>query len=275
MPFPEERDRIAVEKWDSYWRSREPVRRGRLTARLMSFLVRRGDFSRLILEQLEAGGLVRPGALVLEAGCGSGEMLHLLTSRGVPCVGADTSRTAARCASDNSVGGVRASVTALPFRDGAFAGAFSVGLLDQLSDRSLRASVEELCRSVIPGGSLVLVNSSARSWVHRSVMRILAARGRWPWGEKSHFESLEPLILSACPGCSVAERELGWLLQWRILSYLFSTGSIPGRSCNGISLVLNALLWPLNRFPGMVLATSVRVPSDRGSRSGGLGGGSG
>lgn len=275
MPSPDERDRIAVESWDSYWRSREPVRHGRLTVRLMSFLVRRGDFSRLIMEQLEAGGLVRSGALILEAGCGSGEMLLLLTDRGVPCVGADTSRTAASSASKHAMGGVRASVTALPFKDGAFSGAFSVGLLDQLSDSSLRASVEELARAVIPGGSMVLVNSSARSRVHGSVMRILAARGRWLWGEKSQFESLEPLIRSACPGCNVAERELGWLLQWRFLSYLFPPGSIPARVCNGMSLVLNALFWPLNRFPGMVLATAVRVSPDRGSRSGGREGASG
>lgn len=273
--MPEDRDRMAALSWDTHWRGRRAVRRGFLSGRLLAFLVARGDFSRLIFEQLRAGGLVRPGSLVLEAGCGSGDMLLRLTGESVTCVGADTSGTAARSASKHAMGGVRASVTALPFKQGSFEGVYSVGLLDQLSEGALREAAVELARVAAPGGAMVLVNSSARSRVHGSVMRLLAARGRWPWGEKSQFESLESLMRPALPGCSVTERELGWLLQWRFLGYLLPAAGFARMLCNGMSLVLNAVFWPLNRIPGMVLVTEVRKPSDPASRSGGREGASG
>jgi SAM-dependent methyltransferase len=257
-------DRVSAEAWDRHWRSAAGDRAARPDRGLRGFLVRRGDFSRLILSMLVEAGAARPGTLLLEAGCGSAKNLGALARRGVECVGLDTSARA--CASASSAGcrAVRGSVTELPFASGTFDAATATGVIDQLGPGGVGPAVREMARVVRPGGVLVLINNSAYSRVHSFVMERLIARGEWPWGPKAALASLRSEALAAAPGTVVEESGRGWLLQWRFPVYLLPSRG-PWRALyGGALLLLNWILWPLNRLPGMVLVTVLRKPADAG-----------
>ncbi len=101
----------------------------------------------------------RPGDVVLDAGCGTGNVSRLLLRAGADVVGIDASPAMLARAEQKCADGVFAQHDLnepLPFRDASFDAVVSVHTLYVLDDpeRTLR----ELARVTAPGGRLVIVH---------------------------------------------------------------------------------------------------------------------
>jgi len=99
------------------------------------------------------------GDLVLDLGCGTGELATALARGGASVVGVDASErmvAAARARAPSGVTLVRASAFRLPFGDATFDAAASAFVLRNLHD--LPGAFAELARVVRPGGRLALVD---------------------------------------------------------------------------------------------------------------------
>src|SRR3954470_11173820 len=147
-PRPRRRDRRTV----------LPVRRPRNDPRQYDDLAgewwkARGDFAALHWLAKARGALVappeRPGAALLDVGCGGGLLAPHLPS-GYRHVGVDVSATALAIASAYGVEGVLADAAALPFRDGFFDVVVAGEVLEHVPD--LDAVVAEATRVLKPGG---------------------------------------------------------------------------------------------------------------------------
>lgn len=96
----------------------------------------------------------RPGALLVDLGCGAGLLAPHAARLGYRHVGVDLVATSLRIAAEHGVTPVRGDVQRLPLADGV-ADAVSAGeILEHVPD--LRAAVAEACRVLRPGGTLVL-----------------------------------------------------------------------------------------------------------------------
>lgn len=103
----------------------------------------------------------RPGAVLVDLGCGAGLLAPHLAGKGYRHVGVDLVSSALVQAAGHGVAPVRGDVTSLPLRDG-YADVVSAGeLLEHVVD--VRSAVAEACRVLRPGGLLVLdtINSTA------------------------------------------------------------------------------------------------------------------
>ncbi len=96
----------------------------------------------------------RPGALLVDLGCGAGLLAPHAARLGYTHVGVDLVATSLRIAAGHGMVPVRGDVQRLPLADGV-ADAVSAGeILEHVRD--LRAAVAEACRVLRPGGTLVL-----------------------------------------------------------------------------------------------------------------------
>jgi 2-polyprenyl-6-hydroxyphenyl methylase / 3-demethylubiquinone-9 3-methyltransferase len=96
----------------------------------------------------------RPGALLVDLGCGAGLLAPHAARLGYRHVGVDLVGTSLRIAAGHGVLGVRGDVQRLPIGDGV-ADAVSAGeILEHVPD--MPATVAEACRVLRPGGTLVL-----------------------------------------------------------------------------------------------------------------------
>lgn len=96
----------------------------------------------------------RPGALLVDLGCGAGLLAPHAARLGYRHVGVDLVGTSLRLAAEHGVLAVRGDVQRLPVADGV-ADAVSAGeILEHVPD--LPAVVAEACRVLRPGGTLVL-----------------------------------------------------------------------------------------------------------------------
>ncbi|MGC9668166.1 methyltransferase domain-containing protein [Planosporangium sp. 12N6] len=117
-----------------------------------------GRFAMLAWIAAARGRLVpparRPGAVLVDLGCGGGLLAPHVTGKGYRHVGVDLVSSALDLAREHGVTGVRADVTRLPLADGC-ADVVSAGeLLEHVPD--LPATVSEVCRILRPGGLVVL-----------------------------------------------------------------------------------------------------------------------
>lgn len=96
----------------------------------------------------------RPGALLVDLGCGAGLLAPHAARLGYRHVGVDLVGTSLRLAAEHGVTAVRGDVRRLPIGDGV-ADAVSAGeILEHVPD--MPAVVAEACRVLRPGGTLVL-----------------------------------------------------------------------------------------------------------------------
>jgi SAM-dependent methyltransferase len=101
----------------------------------------------------------RPGARILDAGCGAGRHAAPLAAAGYGVVGLDGSHPLLRAARRAARGArfVHGSYAALPFEDGAFEAVLCLGTaLGYLGDAGDRAALREFRRVLAPGGRLVV-----------------------------------------------------------------------------------------------------------------------
>jgi len=136
--------------WDAQW-SREAADLARTLARARtraSFVTR------------ATARYVAPGdGSILEAGCGWGQFLVALRARGYRAIGMDFARAtlAALAAHERALPLVGGDVRRLPFADGAFAGVWSLGVIEHFPAGKARATViAEMARVLRPGGVLFL-----------------------------------------------------------------------------------------------------------------------
>ena len=96
----------------------------------------------------------RPGALLVDVGCGAGLLAPHLAGKGYRHVGVDLVASALEQAREHGVEPVRGDAARLPLPDGC-ADVVSAGeILEHVPD--LRAVVAEVCRIIRPGGLLVI-----------------------------------------------------------------------------------------------------------------------
>jgi len=105
----------------------------------------------------------RPGAVLVDAGCGGGLLAPHVAGKGYRHVGVDLRREGLRQAAEHGVRPVNGDVTALPIATGAADVVAAGEILEHVTD--LPATVAELARVLRPGGLLVLdtVNDNALS----------------------------------------------------------------------------------------------------------------
>ena len=104
------------------------------------------------------------GARVLDAGCGTGANLVLLSSRAAPAFGCDLAAPAVAFARARGLRRtVVADVNALPFRDGTFAFVLCADVFES-AEVDERRALAELARVTAPGGT-VLLTVAAYQWL--------------------------------------------------------------------------------------------------------------
>lgn len=148
---------------------------------------------------LDAHWTPRPGARLLDAGCGTGNNLAHLAARGRP-FGVDLSEEALRFCLTRRVTVARASVLALPFRDGSFDLVTSFDVLYHRWVSDDRAAAAELARVLAPGG-LLLVRVPALRLLWGAHDEAVLSRHRYTRGEVERLlraAGLELLRASYC-----------------------------------------------------------------------------
>jgi 2-polyprenyl-6-hydroxyphenyl methylase/3-demethylubiquinone-9 3-methyltransferase len=105
----------------------------------------------------------RPGAVLVDAGCGGGLLAPHVGGKGYRHIGVDLRRSGLRRAAEHGVRPVNGDVTALPIATGAADVVAAGEILEHVTD--LPGTVAELARVLRPGGLLVLdtVNDNALS----------------------------------------------------------------------------------------------------------------
>jgi dolichol-phosphate mannosyltransferase len=148
------------QSWNEYWDTKSE--RTAATYGIIATLYRNAIIRRRLEQTLERE--LAPGARLLHAGCGSGQVdigLH----RRAHIVAVDISESALQTyLRENPRGEVRhASILDLPFEDASFDGAYNLGLVQHFARRELERAFAELRRVLKPGGKVVIFWPHARS----------------------------------------------------------------------------------------------------------------
>lgn len=155
----------------------------------------------------------KPGALILDLGCGAGRHVAYLREQGFRVEGMDISRTGLSYAHQRfdpakSVPNlVQADMTALPYASGAFDALITIYVIFHNSLAGLRQSISEIDRVLKPGGLAALTFQSRRSCRYGSGQEIephtFLPDSGVDAGISHHFSDLEEL-----------SRELnGWIVR--------------------------------------------------------------
>jgi SAM-dependent methyltransferase len=124
---------------------------------------------------------LRPGAAILDAGCGTGGGLRWLAEFGRP-TGIDLNEPATQYAARETPRVARASVDGLPFASAAFELVTTFEVLYHLSVTDDDAALAECARVLRPGGWLLL-RLPAHNWLRGAHDRQVHTRHRYAAGE--------------------------------------------------------------------------------------------
>jgi 2-polyprenyl-6-hydroxyphenyl methylase/3-demethylubiquinone-9 3-methyltransferase len=118
----------------------------------------RGPFAMLHWLARARGALVppagRPGAVLVDLGCGAGLLAPHVAGKGYRHVGVDLTASALDVAAAHGVHAIRGDVTAVPLADGCADVVTAGEILEHVADHA--GAVAEACRLLRPGGLLVL-----------------------------------------------------------------------------------------------------------------------
>ena len=128
------------------------------------------------------------GQRVLDVGCGKGRFARVLTERfpAARIVAMDISEAMLKFV-PAPVAPCSATMTALPFADGTFDGAYATESLEHAVD--IERAVGEMCRVVRPGGRIVIIDKNAEHWGKLKTPE---------WERWFHREELEKLLARHC-----------------------------------------------------------------------------
>ncbi|MCU4183195.1 bifunctional 2-polyprenyl-6-hydroxyphenol methylase/3-demethylubiquinol 3-O-methyltransferase UbiG [Acidiferrimicrobium sp. IK] len=182
----------------------------------------RGAFAMLHWLAEARAGLVpaaaRPGAVLVDLGCGGGLLAPHLAAKGYHHVGVDVTGSALRRARDHGVTVVRADAATVPLRDEVADVVCAGEILEHVTDPA--AVVAEACRLLRPGGRLV-VDTIAATRLATLVAVEIAERvpGAAPAGihDPALFVDRDALV-RACAAHGVELRLRGLRPRWRELA---------------------------------------------------------
>jgi SAM-dependent methyltransferase len=222
-------DRQIHSAWESVYR------RGALVGAFYERLRRR------IVRRLR----LRPGALVLDAGCGTGEHTLRFAEMGFRCLGIDVARPPLdRAAALAHARGVTSRVEfachaleGLPLADASVDAVHCRGVLMHVPD--WERALAELCRVLKPGGRIALSENNHRA-VEMGVIR-LARR----------FRAGESRRVDAPGGVEFWVERGGEAPLTRVANIACVTDRLAG---HGVRLVhrFASEFWDVNRFPGLL-----------------------
>jgi 2-polyprenyl-6-hydroxyphenyl methylase/3-demethylubiquinone-9 3-methyltransferase len=112
----------------------------------------------------------RPGAVLVDLGCGGGLLAPRIAGRGYHHVGVDLTGSALAQAREHGVAAVRADVTRVPLVDGCADVVVAGEILEHVTD--LPAAVREACRLLRPGGRLVIDTIAATALARLVAVRL-------------------------------------------------------------------------------------------------------
>jgi SAM-dependent methyltransferase len=145
------------------------------------------------------------GSLLLDVGCGSGEVARSLAGRGAHVVGLDLTEAAARRTRrrGDGISSCQASALALPFPSATFDHAVSIGVLHHTPDAF--RGLAEMVRVTRPGGRVVILLYARWTPYHLLYTVTAPLRRRVP----VHWLEDMPRWLLAClrPGARVLIRQ--------------------------------------------------------------------
>jgi ubiquinone/menaquinone biosynthesis C-methylase UbiE len=104
---------------------------------------------------------LKPGAKVLDAGCGTGTNSIWLAQQGFKVTGADFSDFALSEAKGEGIDYRREDLTALRFENASFDAVFCIGVLMHIPD--VEKALQELVRILRPGGHLIIAEANANA----------------------------------------------------------------------------------------------------------------
>lgn len=139
-----------------------------------------GAFAQPARNAIVTAAGIGAGTRVLDAGCGSGEFLALLTALGSRAVGADPAAAMVEIARRTGAEVHRAGIDQLPFAAASFDVATAVNALQFAADTT--AGLHELARVVRPGGFVAVSNwaEGARNDIDVIEAAVAAAREEDP-----------------------------------------------------------------------------------------------
>ena len=130
---------------------------------------RQTAWTRMRLESVRLLVDPQPGDRVLDVGCAAGTVAHFLSTLGCEAVGVDLSETGVARARERYPG-VRfevADAAALPFGDGSFDKVVAADVTEHLDDDTLRGTLREVRRVLVPGGTLSIHTPNPRHVIER------------------------------------------------------------------------------------------------------------
>jgi 2-polyprenyl-6-hydroxyphenyl methylase/3-demethylubiquinone-9 3-methyltransferase len=149
----------------------------------------------------------RPGAVLVDMGCGAGLLAPHVAGLGYRLVGVDLTRSALVQAARHGVTAVQGDVTALPVADGCADVVCAGEILEHVTD--LPSTLREACRVLRPGGTLV-IDTIAATWLARLLVITVAERipGAAPPGlhDPALFVDRQVLITECARGTARAVR---------------------------------------------------------------------
>jgi ubiquinone/menaquinone biosynthesis C-methylase UbiE len=201
------------------------------------------EFDELIMDRVMKLLDPAPGALFLDAGCGSGSHTVRIARRGFRCVGADISSYVLKKAGEKvAAAGLQAKASvslqnleALSFEDRSFDFVHCRGVLMHIPD--WERALGELCRVLKPGGRIVLLESNREALETRLVRLV------------RRFRKGVSRMVETPGGVEFWSEKGGNPFVVRVADIRYLTSFLESRNFKDVRNLATEF-WDINRFPG-------------------------